>query len=67
MFYKENMKAVPNKSHFFFTRVNFFGHFIESTTLTPLKSRIDAKLKRRPPSNKKTIQEFLGMLNFLSK
>ena len=39
---KENMKAAPDKSHFFLTRVKFLGHIIEKITITPLKSRIDA-------------------------
>ena len=63
----ENLKAVPDKSHFFLTRVNLLGHNIERNSITPLKSRIDAIQKLQPPTNKKKIQEFLGMLNFLSK
>ena len=63
---KENMKAAPDKSHSFLTRVNFLGHNIEGNTITSLKSRIDAIIKLlQPPSNKKKIQEILGMLNFL--
>ena len=62
----ENMKVAPDKSHFFLTRVKFLGHIIKRNTLTPLKSRIDAIQKLQPPTNKKKIQEFLGMLNFLS-
>ena len=63
----ENMKAAPDKSHFFLTRVKFFGHIIESNNITPLKSRIHAIQKFQPPTNKKKIQEILGKLNFLSK
>ena len=63
----ENMKAAPDKSHFFLTRVKFLGHIIKRNTITPLKSRIQAIQKLQPPTNKKKIQEFLGMLNFLSK
>ena len=48
MFFKENMKAAPDKS-FFFHRVNFLGHIIEGNTITPLKSRIDAIIKPQPP------------------
>ena len=33
----ENVKAVPDKSHFFLTRVKFLGHIIERNTITPLK------------------------------
>ena len=63
----ENMKAAPDKSHFFLTRVKFLGHIIERNTIIPLKSRIHAIQKLQPPTNKKKIQELLGMLNFLSR
>ena len=62
----ENLKAAPDKSRFFLTRVKFLGHIIERNTITPLKSRIDAIQKLQPPTNKKKNQEFLGMFNFLS-
>ena len=65
--HKEYLKAAPDKSHFFPTKVKFLGHNIEQNTITPLKSRIDAVQKLQPPTNKKKIQEFLGVLNFLSK
>ena len=64
---RENLKVAPNKSHFFLTRIKFIGHIIEKNTITPLKYRIDAIQKLQQPSNKKKIEEFLGMLNFLSK
>ena len=63
----ENLKAAPNKSPFFPTRVKFLGLIIERNTITPLKSRVDAIQKFQPPSNKKKIQEFYGILNFLKK
>ena len=61
------MKAAPDKSHFVLTRVKFLGHNFERNTITPLKSHIEAIQKLQPPTNKKKIQEFLGMLNFLCK
>ena len=63
----KKLKAAPDKSHFFLARVKFLGHKNKRNTITPLKSRIDAIQKLQPPTNKKKIQEFLGMLNFLSK
>ena len=63
----KNMKAAPDQSHFFLTRVKLLGHIIKKNTITPLKSRIDAIQKLQPPTNKKKIQEYIGMLNFLSK
>ena len=49
----KNMKAAPDKSHYFLTRVKFLGHIIERNNITPLKSRIDAIKKLQPPTNKK--------------
>ena len=63
----KSLKAAPDKSHFFLTRVKFLGDHIERNTITPIKSRIDAIQKLQPPTNKKKIQEFLEMLNFLGK
>ena len=65
----ENMKAAPDKSDFFLTRVKILGHIIERNSITLLKLRIDAIQKLRTPTTFKLekIQEFLGMLNFLSK
>ena len=67
IFQNENLKAAPDKSHFFQTRIKFLRHNIERNTIIPLKSRLDAIQKLQPPTNKKEIQEFLGMLKFLSK
>ena len=63
---QENMKAAPNKSHFFLTRVKLLRHIIEGNTIFPLKSRTNAIQKLQPPSHKKNTRVF-GMWNFLSK
>ena len=53
---QENMKAAPDKSHFFLTPVKFLGHINDVTTITPLESQIDANFfKLQPLSNKKKI------------
>ena len=49
----KNLKAAPDKSHFFLTRVKTLEHNIERNTITPIKSRIDAIQKLQPPTNKK--------------
>ena len=46
----ENLKAAPDK---FLASVKFLGHHIERSTITPIKSRIDAIQKLQPPTNKK--------------
>ena len=63
----KTMKAASVKSSIFLTRVKFLGHIIEDKTITPLKSRKDAILKLQPQSNKKKIQDFLGMIKCLTK
>ena len=55
----ENLKAAPDKSDFFLTRVKILGHNIERNTNTPLKSRIDAIQKLQPPTNKKKFKNSL--------
>ena len=47
------MQAAPDISHCFLTRVKVLGIIIETNTMTPLKSRIDAIQKLQPPSRKK--------------
>ena len=54
----ENLKAAPDKSHFFLTRVKFLGHNIERNTITSLKSRIDdiQKLKQTERKSKNSLE-----------
>ena len=61
----ENMKAAPDKSHFFLTRVKFLGHIIEKDTITSLKSQIDAIQKPQPPTNKKENSRISWNVKFL--
>ena len=63
----EHLKAALDKPHFFLTRVKFLGHIIDTNTITPFKFRIDVIQKLQPPFNLTKIQEFHGMLNFLTK
>ena len=46
------MKAAPDKSHFSLALVIFLGHVIEASTITSLKSEIDAIIKTTHQSNK---------------
>ena len=48
----KNLKAAPDKSHFFLTRVKFLGHNIERKTITPLKSLLAALLQSHNGTNK---------------
>ena len=63
------MKAAPDKSRFCSNSrpVIFLGHIIKETTISTLKSRLDAIFQPQLPCKKKKIAEFHGMLNFFSK
>ena len=61
------MKSAPHKSHFLLTRVKLLRPNMETNTINPLKPYIDAIQKLQPATIKKKIQDFLGMLNLLSK
>ena len=67
MLLKENIRAAQDKSHFVLTGVKILRQIIEGNTITPINSRIGAIIKLQAPSNKKKIQEILGILNFLIK
>ena len=53
------MKAAPDKSNFFLTRVKFLALIIKKDTITPLKSLIDAHQKLQPPTYKRKSKNFL--------
>ena len=59
--------VIGNQQYEFNRLFYLIAYTINRKTITPLKSRIDAIQKLQPPTNKKKFQEFLGMLNFLSK
>ena len=43
--------------------INFLGHRVTPTGITPLPDKVDA-IKRYPPAYYKGLQEFVGMVNF---
>ena len=60
------MKAAKTSTFFLNTRKISRTYYREKH-YNPIESRIDAIQKLQPPTNKKKIQEFVGMLNFLNK
>ena len=61
---KYYLKAAPDKSNFFLTRVKLLGHIIEGNTITPLKSRIDAIINFTFHQIKRKTKKFLECLTF---
>ncbi|ROT64511.1 Transposon Ty3-I Gag-Pol polyprotein [Penaeus vannamei] len=60
-----------DKCQFGATSVEFLGHKISPTGVSPLPSKVDAVSRFPPPTTIKGLQEFVGMVNyyhrFLSK
>jgi cleavage and polyadenylation specificity factor subunit 1 len=54
----------PAKCVFAQEEVDFLGHHITTTGLTPLPSHVQPILSFPPPTDAKSLQRFLGMINF---
>ncbi|KAL1279987.1 hypothetical protein QQF64_014587 [Cirrhinus molitorella] len=54
----------PAKCQFGLTTIDFLGHRISSKGAVPLPSKVDAITGFPTPRTTKTLQEFLGMVNF---
>ena len=48
-------------------KVKFLGHIIENKKIKPLTSRIEGFQKLKPPNSMKSLQQYLGAINFLAK
>ena len=64
---KENLKAAPDKTFFMLNKVKFLGKIIENKKIKPLTSRIEGFQKLEPPNSMKSLQRYLGTINFLAK
>ena len=64
---KENLKAAPDKTYFMLKKVKFLGHIIENKKIKTLTSRIEGFQKLEPPNSMKSLQQYLGTINFLAK
>ena len=54
----------PTKSEFCKTSVTYLGHKVTSSGISPLEKNTDALLQFPPPTNRRELQRFLGMINF---
>ena len=58
------LKVKPGKCQLFQNSVKFLGHIVSSEGLSPLPENIQAVLDFKPPRTIKSVQRFLGMVNF---
>ena len=63
---KANLKLKKDKCHFRCTSVTFFGEVISRNGVQPDPKKIKALMEMPPQNNKKELQAFLGITNYLS-
>ncbi|KAK9695540.1 hypothetical protein QE152_g32505 [Popillia japonica] len=61
------MTLNPNKTKLLQTEVSYYGHLLTSQGLQADPSKITTIKKMAVPTNKKELQCFLGMVNYLNK
>ena len=64
---ERGIKLNSDKSVVKSTELSFFGNLITSKGLQADPSKISAICNMQPPQNKKELETFLGMINYLSK
>lgn len=64
---KCNVRFNKNKFQFKLNEVKYFGHIFSKEGMRIDPERVDAILKIKSPKNKKELQVFLGMVNYLRK
>ena len=67
---KNSLKISPKKCQLFQTELQYMGNIIfikdRKVCVKPLRSRLEAIQKLRPPTTPKGCRSFAGMVNFLS-
>lgn len=61
---KHGLIINPKKCHFGATTIDFLGHRVDSTGIVPLPQKVEAISNFPAPTSVKSLQEFVGMVNF---
>ena len=64
---KENLPLKLSKYDFFKTEVNWLGHKLSESGVTPKITKTEAILKLEHPKSLKQLKSFLGSINHLTK
>ena len=62
-----NLKLNKEKCHFRYTSIQFFGKVVLREGVQPDLQKVGALTKMPAPKNKKELQAFLGIINYLGK
>ena len=64
---KSNIHLNFDKLHYKKTEVDFFGETYTTDSCKPVQSKVSVISEMPPPTCKKQVQSFIGMINYLSK
>ena len=64
---KENLPLKLSKCNFFKTEVNWLGHKLSESGVTPKITKTEAILKLEHPKSLKQLRSFLGSINHLNE
>lgn len=64
---ENNIKFNPKKVQFMKRKVKFLGFVFGSEGVEPDKDRITSIIELKEPNNRKDLQSFLGMINYLRR
>ena len=64
---RHNVKLNYDKLKFKLTEVNFYGKTYTTDGHKPAQNKVTAIVEMPPPSSKKEVQSFIGMVNYLTK
>ena len=56
-----------SKCKFFQTRIEFLGHVVTSTGISPTKQRVDNVLQTPAPKTESELKSFLGLITYNAK
>lgn len=59
-----NLTAKPSKCKFGYKSINYLGFIVDGNFLHTQHSKIEAILNLPPPTTRKTLRSFLGMVSF---
>ena len=61
---KHGLSISLKKCHFAVNEVKFLGHIVKNGTLAPNPEKVQALNEMPPPHDRKSLQSFLGLINY---
>ena len=61
------LTARPSKCNFAFSQIKYLGFVVGNDEVSPSKDKITALCETKPPTSKKQLRSFLGMISFYRK